>query len=253
MTKHLADIAAEGVLIAGGARAILLQVANPAVGRGVARHSDFASGPMQRLRSTLTYVYLLVYGSEGEFRRSTRLVNHAHTDVHGSGYTAFDPQLQLWVAATLYDTAISIYETVFGVLEPEEAEAIYREYAIIGAGLQMPRELWPADRAAFRQYWDQEVAQLHVDEESRHVALDLLQPGRVPLWLKASMPLARLVTAGLLTAEQRAMYDLPWSDRRQRRFERTLRVIAGVYPHLPKRLRHWPKNHYLRAFRADRG
>jgi uncharacterized protein (DUF2236 family) len=43
--KRLADIAAEGVLIAGGARAILLQIANPAIGRGVEQHSDFASDP----------------------------------------------------------------------------------------------------------------------------------------------------------------------------------------------------------------
>jgi uncharacterized protein (DUF2236 family) len=56
MTLRLTDVAREGVLLAGGARAILLQLANPAVGRGVARHSDFASNPLQRLRNTLSYV-----------------------------------------------------------------------------------------------------------------------------------------------------------------------------------------------------
>jgi uncharacterized protein (DUF2236 family) len=47
-------VAREGALLAGGARAILLQIAHPAVGRGVAEHSDFAGRPLDRLRATLT-------------------------------------------------------------------------------------------------------------------------------------------------------------------------------------------------------
>jgi uncharacterized protein (DUF2236 family) len=50
-------IAAEAVLIAAGGRSILLQLADPAIGHGVADHSDFASRPVDRLRGTLTYVY----------------------------------------------------------------------------------------------------------------------------------------------------------------------------------------------------
>ena len=65
-----------------------------------------------------------------------------------------------------------------------------------------------------------------------------------------SMPLARLVTAGLLTGEQRALYGLPWDIRRQRRFDRALRITAAVYPRLPGRIRHWPRDHYLGQFRA---
>jgi uncharacterized protein (DUF2236 family) len=55
-------VAREGALLAGGARAILLQVAHPAVGRGVAEHSDFATRPLDRLRTTLTYVYCVTFG-----------------------------------------------------------------------------------------------------------------------------------------------------------------------------------------------
>ena len=55
--RRLADVGAEAVLIAGGGCAILLQLANPAIGHAIARHSDFVTDPLRRLRNTLTYVY----------------------------------------------------------------------------------------------------------------------------------------------------------------------------------------------------
>ena len=45
MVRGLADIGAEGILLAGAGRAILLQIADPRVGHGVADHSDFAQRP----------------------------------------------------------------------------------------------------------------------------------------------------------------------------------------------------------------
>ena len=39
----MADLAREGILVAGAGRAILLQIADPSVAAGVARHSDFGS------------------------------------------------------------------------------------------------------------------------------------------------------------------------------------------------------------------
>lgn len=250
MTKHLADIAGEAVLLAGGARAILLQIANPAVGAGVAGHSSFAENPLLRLRNTLTYIYVVSYGTPQEIGRAARAVQEAHSLVRAAHYDASDPKLQLWVAATLYDTATLLYQQVFGMLAPDDADAIYQDYAALATVLGMPRELWPVDRRAFRAYWNDAVSQLAVDEKTLTVARELLHPQRVPPWLRACMPLARLVTAGLLTSEQRALFGVPWSIRRQRRFDSAMRVTAAVYPRLPGHIRHWPKNHYLRRFRA---
>ena len=82
------DVAAEALLVAGGGRAILLQIAHPAVGRGVADHSDFASDPLGRLRATLTFVYATVYGSPDEVAAVQRAVNRAHASVPGSPNSA---------------------------------------------------------------------------------------------------------------------------------------------------------------------
>ncbi|MEO6826373.1 MAG: oxygenase MpaB family protein [Microbacteriaceae bacterium] len=240
----LPDIGAEAVLLAAGGRAILLQVANPAVGAGVAEHSDFASRPIDRLRATMTYVYAVVYGTPEQLRIVRRRVNRAHRPVTADagqdqpGYSAFDPQLQLWVAATLYDSAVAVYQQVFGTLDPESADLIYQDYAALGTALQVPDELWPKDRAAFRDYWDDALRRLEVDEAARRVARDLLFPTAAPAWLRAVMPLGRLLTAGLLPARLRLAYGMNWNDRLQRRFDRWMRVFAATYPQLPARLRH---------------
>jgi uncharacterized protein (DUF2236 family) len=257
VTLRLRDISNEAILLAGGARAILLQVAMPAVGRGVADHSDFTADPVRRLRNTLTYLYVLVYGTPQEIERITGYVNRAHTPVHsGEGspaYDAFDPHQQLWVAATLYDSALTVYAAVFGEPGTDDSESLYRQYAVIGTALQMPAELWPADRAAFAEYWRRSHARLRVDESARRICRDLLYPVSGPLWVRAAMPPVRFLTAGFLDAELRASFGLPWDARRERRFARTLSLLRFVYPRLPGWVRHWPARHYLAAFRSESG
>jgi len=251
MVGGLADIGAEAVLLAGAGRAVLLQIADPAVGRGVAEHSDFGERPLERLAATMGYVYAVVYGSEEQFAAMRRAVNRAHAPVRrqpdgaSAGYNAFDPESQLWVVATLYNTAVDVYERVYGTLDAGTADRVYREYARIGTALQLPAEFWPADRAAFAEYWNERLAGLAPAPEAVRVARDLLHPAVGPVWLRLVMPVARLLTAGLLPESLRAEYGLPWGPRRQRRFEALIRVLGVVYPRLPRRIRHRPRDYYL--------
>jgi len=61
-------VAREGLLLAGGGRAALLQVAHPAVARGVYHRSGFADRPLDRLRTTLSYCYGVLFGTRDEAR-----------------------------------------------------------------------------------------------------------------------------------------------------------------------------------------
>ncbi|GLK18942.1 oxygenase MpaB family protein [Herbiconiux flava] len=257
---RLADIAPEGILLAGAGRAILLQIAMPGVGYGVARHSDFASRPMSRLNATLSYIYALSNGSADDVRRMRKAVNRAHAPVANPPrgpaagppeatadphYDARDPELQLWVAATLYDTAIAVYERVYGPLTPDEAERVYREYAVLGTALQMPAELWPADRAAFHAYWEGMLPQLSADPPIRAVARELLRAERAALPIRVAMPLARFATIGLLPPSVRTLFGFRWTPVQQHRLDRLFRVVGPVYRRLPRALRHLPQRRYL--------
>lgn len=237
--------ASDGVLIAGGARAILLQVADPTVAAGVAKHSDFAHRPVTRLRNTLTFAYAVVLGTPEDAERVAAHVNRTHVPVN----RAEDAVLQLWVAATLYDTAVRVHDRVFAPVTDELADELYQAYAALGTSLQMPAALWPDSRDAFDAYWDVRIAELAVTDDARQIAHDLFAPVTAPAWLRAGLPLGRLLTLDLLPASIRDAYGFDWSPQDQRRAGRAwtvLRFLARVTPH---RLRSWPYRHYLRRLR----
>jgi uncharacterized protein (DUF2236 family) len=252
------DIAGEGILLAAGARAILLQLADPAVARGVAEHSDFASRPLDRLEGTLGYIYAVVFGSPEEAARARRIVGRAHAPVRSAvpaadgsapAYSAYDPDLQLWVAATVYDSAITMFELAFGPLPDDAADRIHRGYAVLGTALQVPEGRWPADRAAFRAYWEERVATLEPTADARRVARTLLGGHGAPPVVRAVMPLVALVTAGLLPPRIRSSFGMRWDARLERRFARALAVILAVHRLLPRAVREVPRTVITRRYR----
>ena len=246
VSRDVARYASDGVLIAGGARAILLQVADPAVAAGVARHSDFAHRPVERLRNTLTFAYAVVLGTPDDAARVASFVSRAHTPVD----RAEDAELQLWVAATLYDTAVTVHDRVFGPADAALADELYREYAALGTSLQMPATLWPPSRAEFRAYWESRITAFEVTDDARQIAHDLFAPVVAPIWLRAALPLGRLLTLDLLPPSIRAAYGFEWTARDEGRARRTwslLKLLVAVTPH---RFRSWPSRHYLKRLRA---
>jgi uncharacterized protein (DUF2236 family) len=253
--SDLRQIAGEALSLAGAGRALLLQIAHPAVGRGVAEHSDFATRIMDRFHSTLTFVYAAVFAPPDEFDAVRRQVNRAHGPVHSArdgelpAYSAFDPDLQLWVASTLYETMIDLNQRVYGPLDEQSREQVYRDFTRLGLNLQARADAWPGDTTRFRAYWDGMIAQLEVTDAARVLAGQIVHPRGVPVWLRAALPTSRLITAGLLPATVREQFALPWDEQQERRFQRRMRWTAAVYPRLPATLRHRPRDVYLRRLR----
>ena len=237
-SREFERYARDGALVLGGPAAILMQVADPVVARGVARHSAFAEDPMRRLRHTLGYVYGITLGDESQAGAAGEHVDRAHRGVAG----ATDPERQLWVAATLYRFGVEVHELLRGPMPDALADEVYAASEGLGTALQVPPGLWPADRAAFERYWMDAVAALEVGDDARAVARDLLQPGRVPLWIRAGLPLGRTLTAGLLPASIRDAYGLP---DRPRAFRRAVRVARLASRLVPRRLRELPSRRLL--------
>lgn len=242
-------VAGEGLLLAGGGRATLLQIAHPGVAQGVHDHSSFAERPLDRLRTTLSYVYGVLYGTRSEAETISRAVAAMHARVTGPGYTANDPDLMVWVNATLFDTAMLLYQRVFGPLPPSEAEVCYQQYSVLATAIGCPASAWPADRSSFGAYWNHMIATVEVGDAARRIARALLWPEAFPLVLRPTVPLNRFVTIGLLPEPIRAGFGYRWSPRRQRLLERCLGGASAVYPRLPGRIRYAPKDLYLRDYR----
>ncbi|SEE99569.1 Uncharacterized conserved protein, DUF2236 family [Arthrobacter alpinus] len=250
--KTIADMAPEAVLLAGAGRAILLQLANPAVGYGVADHSSFSADPLRRLHGTLSYIYALSNGTPAQRKSVQRQVQRAHRPVRSGGspdvpaYDASDPQQQLWVAATLYDSACQVHELVFPALADDDAESVYQSYAVLGTALGMPANLWPASRAEFASYWDKQLATLSVDQTVANVAAQLLAAANAPRWARVLMPLARFLTAGLLPPQVRDMYGFTWTSGKGRILTSFFKLVSVLVKITPCGIRRAPMRYYLR-------
>jgi uncharacterized protein (DUF2236 family) len=247
--KEIRRIVQEAILLAGGAVAILLQVAEPGVGKGVDNYSNFSARPMDRLRTTMTYVYCMAFGSREEKESVIELVHRAHAAVKGPGYDADDPELQLWVAATLYAVGTDIYQRVFGPMSDATAEEIYREYAVLAVSLRVRPEMWPPSRRAFWEYWDHKIATIEVTDNARSVAKDLLFNKKLPLYFRPLLPLVRISTAEMLAPHLREGFGLKSSKTRRKTYSVMLGLTKATYPGLPKVVRTYPMRYYLKDMR----
>jgi uncharacterized protein (DUF2236 family) len=237
--------AADASLVLAGGRAILLQIADPVVAAGVSRHSDFSRRPQQRLVHTLMYVYAVVLGTPEDAAAATGFVNRAHEPVSG----ADDVDRQLWVAATLYDSALRMHELLRGPVDAVLAQAVLDAYEPLGGALRVPAGRWPGTTAAFDAYWTSAIADLAVTDEARGVVRDLLFPRLAPAWVRAAMPLMRIVSVGMLPDPVRAAYRFPWGPGEQRRFDRTMGGVRAVVRAIPGPLRRLPVRLLLSAMR----
>lgn len=250
------DEAMMGVTLLAGPANVIMQLARPGVGYGV-MESRVDSGrvdlhPVKRARTTFTYLAVAVAGSEAQKEAFRRAVNRAHAQVYSTpespvSYNAFDVDLQLWVGACLYKGGVDIYRTFIGELEDEDADRHYRDGMTLATTLQVPREMWPADRAAFDRYWQESLAKVHIDDAVR----DYLYPiaaGRSrgvrlpgPLQRRAE-GFALLITTGFLPTRFREEMRLPWDAAKQRRFDRLMAGLAMVNRRLPRFVRQFPFN-----------
>ena len=142
----------EAALLLGGGRALLMQVAHPQVAAGVADHSDFQADPLRRLNRTMDLSLALSFGSPEEVRAAARQINRTHERITGANYQALDPELLLWVHATLIDSALLTYRTFIRPLTGAEAEAYYQEAKPIGALLGIPKNRFPRNIDDFDAY-----------------------------------------------------------------------------------------------------
>lgn len=94
--------------------------------------------------------------------------------------------------------------------------------------------MWPADRAAFDEYWKRSLDELRIDEPVREHLHGVAAMAFLPAPLRLLAGRFNLfATTGFLPHEFREHMRLPWSGRQQRRFEAlltALRVADRIIP-----------------------
>ena len=257
----------ERVLLAAGPTALLLQVAHPLVAEAVAHHSGFRQDPFARLRATLHSVLTISFGDRAQARAAAERVNATHRRVRGhlaSGagpfppgtpYDATDPDLAMWVHATLVHKALESFALLIASLTRQDRERYYEQAKPFAELFGVPRTLMPPTYFEFRDYVDSMVSgrALSVGEEARGLAEHILHPPLPPA-MKPAAAIARILATGLLPGRLRQAFSLPWGAPQRALLAGTARTVRATVSVLPPATRFWP--HYQvarRRIRGDRG
>ena len=234
----------EMVVIAGWGRAILLQLAHPAVAAGIRDHSSFRGSLTKgagRLSSTVGAMLSLTFGTDEEAIGAAAHINAIHDRVSGPGYSAHDPDLLRWVHATLLDSIPMTYERLVRTLTSDERDRYCTEAAIMEPLMGMPAGWLPRDAARLDAYMHDMISggSLVVTDAAREIARAVLYPPRWYVAWPAFRPM-QLLTIGSLPPSIRRAYGFEWSGRDARAFARWTAVLRTALRLLPPIARQWP-------------
>jgi uncharacterized protein (DUF2236 family) len=184
------------LLLAAGPRALLLQISHPLVAEGVDQHSDFRSDPWRRLHNTLRSYLTVVYGTTAQGRDEIRRLNRLHRGIrgpvrdpqararHGNTYSARDPDLAMWVHATLVDSTLVAADQWLAPIERARRERFYQETRPIGRALGIPEATLPQSLDGFEAYLDRMLAPdgpVRPTPAAREIARHILRPPLGPV------------------------------------------------------------------------
>jgi uncharacterized protein (DUF2236 family) len=247
---------AERIVLLGWARAILLQLAHPLVAAGVFDHSGFRGTPYaaaSRLYHTVHAMLSLTFGEEVARQKTLDAIRAIHRRVNGvlpestgrypSGtrYSAEDPDLVLWVHATLIESVVLVYERLVAPLTTAErdeycAEAFPIAVALAARENEVPRT-W-ADLHAYLECMYTSNA-ITVGTQGRELARAVLSPSGG--WLVAPATwINRMITIGLLPSVVREHYAMTWTARHERTVARLVASLRLMRRLLPDAIALWP-------------
>jgi uncharacterized protein (DUF2236 family) len=241
----------EWALMLGGGRALLMQAAHPLTVAGVAEHSGYDSDPWGRLERTMEVVWSCVYGTREEADRAVARVRAVHGRVRGelrealgpfpagTPYSAEDPELLMWVQATLIDTALLMYRAYVGSLPLAAAEGYYQDMRLLGELFGIPSGYMPRDLDALYAYKRRMLASEAITATplAREVCWVVLRPP-LPRALRPVGLALNQVSVGFLPGELRRQYGFGWDPaRRAMLYASTQYVKRVVLPLLPSVIR----------------
>jgi uncharacterized protein (DUF2236 family) len=241
------------IIALSGPRALLLQAAHPVAFAGFFMSTGDLGDPYARLRRTANVLHLITYGDRAAADRATARVRAVHSRVRGelaepagrfpagTPWAADDPELLLWIIATLVDSALLVHQRYVGAFSRRERQDYWDDYRLVGGLFGLGHSDMPASIEDFEAYMHDmlEGDTLHVSEAARELAIEIVLRPPVPRQVRPLLELANFITVGLLPGRIRRQYDLGWDPVRGLMLrvgaEYTKRVLVPV---LPRRVRY---------------
>jgi uncharacterized protein (DUF2236 family) len=235
--------------------ALLLQVAHPVVGAGVAQYSNFTVAPWTRLIRTMRSVDRIVFGPEAVAEAEGGRLQRLHAGIRGvdeagRAYHGLDPAAYAWVHLTLFQLFVDVQRLFGPPLTASEEQVLYLEWRGVGRLLRIRDDHLPPTWADFRRHF--EITVESVLETNRAVEDVLaavarpkkpapLLPGRVwdPVAGRAG-DMVLLLSVGTLPASLRSRIGLPWTAAEEARFERQVQRLRTLFSLVPGALLRLP-------------
>jgi len=235
-----------------GPRALLMQAAHPVAFAGFFEATTMLAEPYDRLQRTARVLSAIAFGTRAQADAATRPVRAIHRRVHGTlreaagrfpagtPWRADDPELLLWIIATLVDSNLLVYQRYVRRLSRDEQEAYWQDFRRLAKLFGLAYKDSPSDLGALEDYVTAMLGSgdLHVVDRARRLAVDIVMRPPVPRRALPLLELANQITIGLLPPSIRRQYGLRWDPVREvavRGGAEYLRRL--VVPVLPERLR----------------
>jgi len=250
-------INAERLVLLAWSRAILLQLAHPLIATGVAEHSAFRDGPTaaaRRLHHVVRAMLALTFGDPDKQRAAIAGIIRIHKSVHGelretlgrfpagTRYSAEDPDLVLWVHATLVESVVLAYDAIIAPLDMRARDRYCEESVWVPVALGAREVDVPRTWADMMRYVETVHASgtLFVGDTARELASAVLSPpfaflGGPLTWAN------RLITRGLLPPDTRTAYRFAWSPTDERRLASVMRTLRALRRWSPRAIVLWPE------------
>jgi uncharacterized protein (DUF2236 family) len=239
----------EQVLLLGGARALLMQIAHPLVAESVYHHSYMFTKPYLRLKRTLDLTLSLVFGTVEVVQQATDEINRVHRPAtgrlaiptgnypSGTPYNPRNPKLALWVYATLVEGALHGYETFIQPLSDSDKQSYYEDSKKTVALLGVKPSRIPTTYDGLLDYMHTAIddGDVVVGETARKIApFILLQSRKVAFPI--SYPISRLTIAHL-PDKIRKQYNYRLHPLEAFGVDMWLKLTRNLVPILPSILR----------------
>jgi uncharacterized protein (DUF2236 family) len=245
----------EHVVGLAGARALLMQAAHPVAFTGFFMSTGALDDPYARLQRTARVIDTILFGEREDADQVTATVRQVHSRMRGTlphatgkfpagtTWAADDPELLLWIIATLADSGSLVYSRYVRSLTKGERNAYWQDWRVVGELFGLKASEMPADSSELNEYMHEMLYgdTLHVSREARELGVEIVPRPPIPLAARPLLELANFIVVGLLPRRIRRQYGLWWDPVRTALLnagaESTKRMLVPI---LPSRLRFRP-------------